>query len=137
MKNYFNAYNNIYNKDYKNIDIIPIITYTNIDINRFTMTLDNKDKCGVYRLINNINGKCYLSSSISLDNKFKVYYSLSSLRKVKGSIIICRALSKYGHSKFSLDILEYCEPSILMEREQYYTDLLKPEYNIKLTKAKP
>jgi len=29
-----------------------------------------------------------------------------------------------------LDILEYCETDILIEREQYYIDLLKPEYNI-------
>jgi hypothetical protein len=28
------------------------------------------------------------------------------------------------------EILEYCEPSKVLEREQYYIDLLKPEYNI-------
>lgn len=37
---------------------------------------------------------------------------------------------KYGYNKFSLDILEYCEPSLLIKREQYYLDTLKPEYNI-------
>jgi group I intron endonuclease len=37
---------------------------------------------------------------------------------------------KYGYSNFSLDILEYCEPSVLIKREQYYLDTLKPEYNI-------
>jgi group I intron endonuclease len=29
-----------------------------------------------------------------------------------------------------LDILEYCESSLCISREQYYLDLLKPEYNI-------
>jgi group I intron endonuclease len=29
-----------------------------------------------------------------------------------------------------LDILEYCESSLCISREQYYIDLLKPEYNI-------
>jgi hypothetical protein len=42
---------------------------------------------------------------------------------------ICRALLKYGNSKFSLEILEYCEPSKCLEREDYYFQLLKPEYN--------
>jgi len=37
---------------------------------------------------------------------------------------------KYGYSNFSLDILEYCESDILIKREQYYTDLLEPKYNI-------
>jgi group I intron endonuclease len=44
--------------------------------------------------------------------------------------IIYSALLKYGYEDFTLDILEYCEINILIEREQYYFDLLKPEYNI-------
>ena len=45
---------------------------------------------------------------------------------------IDRALLKYGYSKFKLEILEYCKISNLIEREQYYLDNLKPEYNILL-----
>ena len=45
-------------------------------------------------------------------------------------MLICRALLKYGYSNFSLEILEYCKPDNVIEREQYYLDLLKPEYNI-------
>lgn len=37
---------------------------------------------------------------------------------------------KYGHSGFSLDILEYCGEGVVIEKEQYYMDLLNPEYNI-------
>jgi group I intron endonuclease len=29
-----------------------------------------------------------------------------------------------------LEILEYCEPSNVIAREQFYLDLLKPEYNV-------
>ncbi len=43
---------------------------------------------------------------------------------------ISRALLKFGYSKFSLLILEYCETDDLLKREQYYLDLLQPEYNI-------
>ena len=31
---------------------------------------------------------------------------------------------------FMLEILEYCDPDMVIEREQYYIDTLKPEYNI-------
>jgi hypothetical protein len=55
---------------------------------------------------------------------------LSGKKDKRGSTIIYRALLKYGYSNFSIDILEYCEPAFLIEREQYYIDLLKPEYNI-------
>lgn len=44
--------------------------------------------------------------------------------------MIYKALLKYGHSSFKLDILEYCSPNVLIEREQHYFDQLKPEYNI-------
>src|SRR5438477_10959207 len=44
--------------------------------------------------------------------------------------MIFKALLKYGHSKFTLEILEYCDSKDLIKREQYYIDLLKPQYNI-------
>jgi group I intron endonuclease len=40
------------------------------------------------------------------------------------------ALLKYGYSSFTLEILEYCAPSEAITREQYYLDLLNPDYNI-------
>lgn len=43
---------------------------------------------------------------------------------------ISRALLKYGYSKFKLEILEYCSPEDLIEREQYYLKSLEPYYNI-------
>lgn len=44
--------------------------------------------------------------------------------------MIYKALLNYGYSKFTLEILEYCDPADLIKREQYYIYLLKPEYNI-------
>jgi group I intron endonuclease len=44
--------------------------------------------------------------------------------------MIYKALLKNGYSSFSLYILEYCDSKDLINREQYYLDSLKPEYNI-------
>jgi len=53
------------------------------------------------------------------------------LAKTKISIsIIYSALLSHDYENFTLDILEYCDGSILIEREQYYIDLLDPKYNI-------
>ena len=41
-----------------------------------------------------------------------------------------RAIIKYGYAKFSVAILEYCNPELLDDREQFWLDLLKPDYNI-------
>ena len=74
----------------------------------------------------------YIGSAINLARRLRSYFSLGSINKelLKGNSRIHSALLKHGYSNFSLDILEYCEPNILISREQYYIDLLNPEYNI-------
>ena len=127
--------NNAFSK-INNVNIIPVIRYFNIDTGKSFIYRENRNKSAVYRLVNKINGKTYIGSSTSLSNRLSIYYSLDTLKKVKGSIIIYRALLKYGHSNFSLDILEYCESNVLIAREKYYIDLLKPEYNIKIANSR-
>jgi len=70
-----------------------------------------------------------------LTGRFSNYYSAAYLNKrvEKGSSIIYSSILKYGYCNFSLDIIEYCEPNLLISREQYYIDCLKPEYNILTT----
>jgi len=45
-------------------------------------------------------------------------------------MLINLALLKYNLENFKLEILEYCPLELTLSREQYYLDLLKPEYNI-------
>jgi group I intron endonuclease len=115
-----------------NIDIVPVRSYFNSQKCKFIIYKDNRKKSGVYQWTNLINGKIYIGSSISLSRRFYNYYSLSFLEKKvsKNSSTISNALLKYGHSNFSLDILEYCDSYKLLIREQYYIDKLLPEYNI-------
>jgi len=39
---------------------------------------------------------------------------------------------KNGYSNFTLEILEFCTAENCIKKEQYYIDLLKPEYNLLL-----
>jgi group I intron endonuclease len=63
-----------------------------------------------------------------LNRRFSSYFRYSYLRSANTAI--SKALIKYGHSNFKLEILEYCDPSEILSREQHYLDLLKPYYNI-------
>jgi group I intron endonuclease len=60
------------------------------------------------------------------------YFSSNFLFKeiLNNNSIMYRALLKYGYSKFTLEILEFCDKSSVLEKEQYYLDLLNPNYNI-------
>lgn len=56
-----------------------------------------------------------MGSSVDLRRRLREYFSISSLNKNK-NLAICRALLKYGYSNFSLEILEYCDPSEVLTR---------------------
>lgn len=110
--------------------IEAIIIYNNADTEKVSILNENKNKSGIYCWTNIESGKKYVGSSVNLYTRFMQYYNIKYITRASKSSLICRALLKYGYSKFKLEILEYCEPSVLVEREQYYIDLLKPEYNI-------
>jgi GIY-YIG catalytic domain len=116
----------------KNIKKIPVVTYIYANIDKYKIYEENKRKAGIYRWNNLITGKSYIGSSINLTKRFCIYYSLKAMkdRLSKGSSAIYSALLKYGYSNFSLDILEYCESSLLIKKEQYYIDIFIPVYNI-------
>jgi group I intron endonuclease len=88
-----------------------------------------RNKCGIYLIRNTVNNHCYVGQSIDIENRWIVH--LSYLRKgYKVSPIIKNAYEKYGEEALSFEVIEYCLPEQLNEREQYYMDTLKPEYNI-------
>lgn len=114
-------------------NIYPIVTYTDSFFNKSKILKDNKNKSGIYRWVNKITGESYVGRSKNLGIRFLKYYNRNHLLKTlltKNSNIF-KALLFYGHETFTLEILEYCDKKFTREREQYYIDLLKPEYNIR------
>jgi group I intron endonuclease len=89
---------------------------------------DNKNKSGIYRWTNKLTNDIYVGQSIDLAKRFMRYFNLSYLKN-RETLVISRALIKYGYFNFSLEILEYCDIINLTEREQYYLDKLNPRYN--------
>lgn len=98
---------------------------------------ENRGKAGVYCIINSVNNKRYVGSSIDLQRRFREYFNFSRLITVEKNRVIVRALLKHGYANFRLEILEYCNKEECLSREQYYLDLLKPEYNTLLIAGSP
>lgn len=100
-----------------------------MDSDKKRLVAENRGRPGVYRLINLTYENVYVGCSADLGRRFTSYYSFMYIDAQKTSLI-CKALLKYGYSKFRVEVLEYCTLENLLEREQYYIDLLKPKYNI-------
>ena len=101
-------------------------------LNKRQILKENKGKCGIYLLTNTLNGKRYIGSSINLGRRLSFYYSDTHMRHVlqRSTMLIYLSILKYGIKSFRLDIVEYCDISILHQRETYYIEKLNPEYNI-------
>lgn len=114
-------------KNLINIEFVKI--YSVADIQKTDIIKDNADKSGIYLWENKNNGKIYVGSSIDLKRRLGSYYNLKHLAK-EPNRYINNAILKEGHSVFRLYIIEYCSKEDLIQREQYYFYLLKPNYNI-------
>jgi group I intron endonuclease len=109
-----------------------MIKYEHIIRDKYIIYKENKNKVGIYRFLNKINGKSYVGSSTNLGTRLNIYFSkkaMYSRLKTKKSIIY-DALLRHGYDDFTLEILEYCNIDVLIEREQYYINHFKSEYNI-------
>lgn len=109
----------------------PIKIYKSLKNDRVKLLKDEKDKSGVYLLVNNINGNIYIGSSINLANRMRSYLNNNFLlSKQNNKMPIVKALLKYDQSNFSLLILEYADPVNLTSRETSYITSLMPYYNV-------
>lgn len=91
-------------------------------------------KAGVYLISNNVNGKCYVGSTIHLDQRRKQHFSRLEHNKHVNKHLQ-NAYNKYGREAFEFEVLEIIDidDSIkenLLMREQFWIDNLKPAYNI-------
>lgn len=86
-------------------------------------------KCGIYCITNTITNKCYIGSSKNIYHRLKRHYSDLERKKHKNPYLL-NSYIKHGKNAFTVKILEETSFELLTQKEQYYIDTLKPEYNI-------
>lgn len=87
-------------------------------------------KSGIYQIKNLVNKKKYIGSTKNFNSR--KHQHLYHLRRSNHSNKhLQNAWNIYGENVFVFEILEECDVSLIIKKEQYYIDLLKPEYNIR------
>lgn len=99
---------------------------------------ENRHKAGIYKIYNKINGKYYIGSAITnrINTRFRNHMFHGT-----GNSNTKKAIKKYGLVNFKFIILEYFPGIILkenlkknhillLERENFWINLLNPPYNI-------
>jgi group I intron endonuclease len=83
----------------------------------------------IYKIENSLNNDFYIGSTTNLKKRY--YTHLYDIRKNKNTCVkLIRAVNKYEEHNFIFYIIEKCDISNLLNREQYYLDKLNPKYNI-------
>jgi len=91
---------------------------------------------GIYQIVNTINGKKYIGSSVNIEGRWAVHKSgLKAGKHVNAHLQ--NAWNKYGESIFDFRVLFYCDPEMLILYEQMCLDKFHPEYNIAKCAAAP
>ena len=81
---------------------------------------------GIYMLTCKISKHRYIGQSQNITRRLWEHKSQRNAPRLP----ISRAIKKYGWENFECEVLEYCPAEELNEKEIYYIELLKPEYNV-------
>lgn len=82
-----------------------------------------KSKVGVYKILNTVNGKCYVGSSIHLTKRWNNHRSMLRLG-THDNIHLQAAWNKYSETAFAFSVIEFCERANLLAVEQKWIDAL-------------
>lgn len=80
---------------------------------------------GIYKITCLADDKIYIGSAVNLRKRWINHKSSLNTGNHRNNYLQ-KAWNKYGELCFTIEILELCERSVAIEREQYYLDLLQP-----------
>ena len=86
----------------------------------------------IYKATNNVNGKCYIGQTTydKLYKRINTHWWYANNRDT--NLPFSNALRKYGREGFTWEILEECDTDQRGDREVFWIDKIKPEYNATL-----
>lgn len=87
------------------------------------------NKSGIYKILNLVTNKVYIGSCI---NSLRIRFNIHKhhLRKGKHhSKKLQNSWNRHGEENFVFEVLEFCEPSKCIEREQYWIEFYN-SYNL-------
>jgi len=102
--------------------IVPrIIEFTNLDQPKELKVAKKalKGLVGVYAIINNITGAIYIGSSIDIRIRLVQHLVTNNTNDY-----LQNALKKYRLENFTFSVVEFCDPEVLLQKEQHYLDIL-------------
>jgi group I intron endonuclease len=103
--------------------------------------MKNNIASGIYQIINLRNNKCYIGLSRNINYRWRQHtfrvqediYPKNRIRAAFKKYGLNQTVSKPGiYDNFEFKILEKCTDDLLFDREKFWIDKIKPDYNCDL-----
>ena len=88
-----------------------------------TKILGVKVICGIYKITNIINGRCYIGESMDIASRWKQHAKCGVGIDTPANNKLYKAMMENGIWNFTWEVLEECPQQKSNEREKYYIDL--------------
>ena len=79
--------------------------------------------CGIYKITNQIDNKCYIGQSVNVSQRWKDHAKCGLGIDTPAGNKLYKAMMEEGIWNFSWELLEACPVAQLNEKEKYYIDL--------------
>lgn len=87
--------------------------------------MSKKHICGIYAIKNTVNGKMYIGSSKSVHYRWKQQHYHNLSKGNHSNSHLQHAWNKYSESAFVFQVIEECEESSLIDREEHWIEHYK------------
>lgn len=82
-----------------------------------------KDMCGIYKITNLKNGKCYIGQARKLQDRINQHFKHGLYIDCPVGNKLYEAMQEDGIQNFAIELLEECDPVQLNVKEKYYISL--------------
>lgn len=94
---------------------------------QFPLILQDKTKCGIYKITNLITDECYVGQSVDVYKRWNDHCKCGLGIDTPPGNKLYKAIQEYGLDNFTFELLTECKQAELNEKEKYFISLYQAD----------
>ena len=94
---------------------------------QFPLILQDKTKCGIYKITNLVTDECYIGQSVDVYKRWNDHCKCGLGIDTPPGNKLYKAMQEYGLDNFTFELLTECNQSELNEKEKYFISLYQAD----------
>ena len=94
---------------------------------QFPLILQNKTKCGIYKITNLVTDECYIGQSVDVYKRWNDHCKCGLGIDTPPGNKLYKAIQEYGLDNFTFELLTECNQNELNEKEKYFIELYQAD----------